>query len=108
MDTGITDAPDSEPDIIWEPTPKQAEFLTADDDEVLYGGSAGSGNSDALTIDALGMQHRAVYQPEYRALLLRRTYTELKEIIDRTKTLYPDVVPGAVYNKQDSDWRFPS
>ncbi len=97
-----------EPAVIWEPTPKQAEFLTADEDEVLLGGAAGGGKTDCLIVDAMGLQHKAIYQPEYRALLLRRSYPELKEVLDRTKVLYPDVVPGAVFNQKDSDWRFPS
>jgi hypothetical protein len=43
---------------------------------------------------------------EYRALLLRRSYPELREIIDRTQFIYPKVVPGAVYI--EPEWRFPS
>src|SRR6516162_11704210 len=92
--------------IIWTPTPKQAEFLAAPEDEVLYGGAAGSGKSDALIIDALGGQCGAVQLPEYRALLLRRTFPELREIVDRTQAIYPKVVPGAIY--VEPDWRFPS
>jgi Terminase large subunit, T4likevirus-type, N-terminal len=98
------------PPIIWRPTPKQAEFLTASEDEVLFGGSAGGGKSDALVVDALGLglPHQSIAQPEYRALILRRTYGELKEIADRTRALYPQVCPGAVFNQQESEWRFPS
>jgi hypothetical protein len=98
------------PPIIWRPTPKQAEFLSASEDEVLFGGSAGGGKSDALVVDALGLgiSLQAVAQPEYRALILRRTYGELKEIVDRTRALYPQVCPGAVFNQQESEWRFPS
>jgi hypothetical protein len=98
------------PPIIWRPTPKQAEFLSASEDEVLFGGSAGGGKSDALVVDALGLglSLQSVAQPEYRALILRRTYGELKEIVDRTRALYPQVCPGAVFNQQDSEWRFPS
>ena len=83
------------PPIIWRPTPKQAEFLSASEDEVLFGGSAGGGKSDALVVDALGLglSLQAVAQPEYRALILRRTYGELKEIVDRTRALYPSGVP---------------
>lgn len=40
-------------EIIWQPTPRQAEFMSCDDFEVLYGGAAGGGKSDALLIDAL-------------------------------------------------------
>lgn len=94
--------------IIWEPTPKQAEFLSATEDEVLYGGSAGSGKSDALVIDALGSQFGAVNYSEYRAIIFRRSYPELKEIVDRTRTIYPQAVPGAEFNLKDSEWRFPS
>jgi hypothetical protein len=96
------------PPVIWRPTEKQAEFLSAPEDEVLYGGGAGSGKSDALVVDALGGPVQAIAQPEYRALVLRRTYGELKEVVDRTRALYPPSCPGAVFNQQDSEWRFPS
>lgn len=92
--------------IIWQPTDRQSEFLSAPEEEVLYGGSAGGGKTDALIIDALGCQYRAVERPEYRALILRRTYAELKEIVDRTKAIYPLIYPGAKY--VEPEWRFPS
>jgi hypothetical protein len=100
----------AEPSFFWKPTERQAEFLAASEDEVLFGGSAGGGKSEALVVDALGMAHdpSAITQSEYRALILRRTYGELKEIVDRSRVLYPQVWPGAVFNQQDSEWRFPS
>jgi hypothetical protein len=64
---------------------------------VLYGGAAGSGKSDALIIDALGGECGAVQLSEYRVLLLRRAFSELREIVDRTQAIYPKAVPGAVY-----------
>jgi hypothetical protein len=73
---------------------------------VLYGGAAGSAKSDVLIIDALGGQCGAVQLPEYRAPLLRRTFPELRETVDRTQAVYPKVIPGAVYVKPE--WRFPS
>ena len=77
---------------------------------MLFGGSAGGGKSDALVVDALGLglPLQSVAQPEYRALILRRTYGELKEIVDRTRALYPQVCPGAMFNQQEREWRFPS
>jgi hypothetical protein len=99
----MTDRP-----IIWQPTARQSEFLEASEDELLYGGAAGGGKSDALVIDALGLQVQAVTKPEYRALILRKTFGELKEIVDRTRALYPQIVPGAVYRQQDGLWQFPS
>lgn len=55
----------------WRPSPKQAEFLAAPEDEVLFGGAAGGGKSDALIVDALGAQCNALAWPRYRALLIR-------------------------------------
>src|SRR5436190_17999529 len=94
--------------ILWEPTPRQVEFLAADEDEVLYGGAAGGGKTDGLVVDAMGGQQRAVFNPLYRALLLRRTYGELREVMDRAQALYPTAIPGAVYHVQDKHWQFPS
>lgn len=96
--------------IIWTPTERQEEFLAATEDEVLYGGSAGGGKTDALVIDALGSSipgdTPAVEHEEYRALLLRRTYPELKEVMDRTQAIYPRTYPGSRF--VEPEWRFPS
>lgn len=97
----------------WRPTPRQAEFLSASEDEVLYGGAAGGGKTDALVVDAIGLhsqgegQH-AIAQPDYRALFLRRTYDELREVVDRMYGLYPAAVQGAQYRSGDRCWEFPS
>lgn len=96
------------PDVIWEPTPKQSEFLAASDDEVLFGGAAGGGKSDALIVDALGASHDGFLNPRYRALLIRKTFPQLREIVDRTRVLYPSVIPGAQYKEADKEWIFPS
>lgn len=91
----------------WDPTEKQAEFLAADEDEVLYGGAAGGGKSDALIVDALGLQQRAIANPNYRALLLRQTFPELRKILDRAQQIYPRVDPGAVFRDRPwNEWRF--
>lgn len=92
----------------WEPTEKQSEFLSANEDEVLFGGAAGGGKSDALIVDALGPSSDAWQNPKYRALLLRKTFPQLREIIDRTRILYPAVIPGSVYREADKEWVFPS
>lgn len=93
---------------IWQPTQKQSEFLSAAEFEVLFGGSAGGGKSQALIVDALGLTQNAVANSNYRAALVRRSFGELRELIDRTRELYPVVCPGAVFREVDKLWRFPS
>lgn len=93
--------------VVWEPTPRQAEFLSASDDEVLYGGAAGGGKSDAMLVDALGMSYGAHLNPRHRAIIFRRTFPELKALIDRACELYPQVV-GGKYNKVEHVYTLPS
>lgn len=93
----------------WEPTPKQVEFLASNEDEVLYGGAAGGGKSQALLVDALGLQQGALQRERYRALIIRQTFTQLRELLDRAQELYPKVSPTAIFRDRPwSEWRFPS
>lgn len=94
--------------VVWEPLPKQAEFLAADEEEVLYGGSAGSAKSESLMIDALGLQQKGILNPRYTALIIRKTYEDMEDLINRTQEIYPLICPGAVYNKSKHMWIFPS
>ena len=96
------------PDVLWEPTQKQSEFLSAVDDEVLFGGAAGGGKSDAIVIDALGAAFEGFKNPRYRALLIRRTFPQLRELIDRTRSIYPAIDPGASFKEADKAWEFSS
>ena len=54
------------------------DFLAAGEQDVLYGGAAGGGKSYAMLVDPLRFMHR----PSHRALLLRRSMPELRELID--------------------------
>jgi hypothetical protein len=94
--------------VLWTPHEKQREFLRADEDEVLYGGAAGGGKSDAMLIAALGLDHGAIRNPRYRSLVIRQTMPQLRELIDRARVLYPAAVKGAEYHEQAKEWRFPS
>lgn len=95
-------------DIVWKPNPAQEKFLAASEFEVLFGGQAGGGKTDALLIDALGLQQGAPTHPDYTGLLLRRSFPQLKDVIDRGRELYPRLVRGARYHEQSREFRFPS
>jgi len=85
------------------PHPKQVEFLQLAELEALYGGAAGGGKSDALLMDAA----QNVHQRGYAALLLRRTYPDLKlpgAIMDRSHMFFAD---RARWNEVDRRWTFP-
>lgn len=106
--SNIVYAMPADADVLWEPTVRQAAFLGCDDFEVLYGGAAGGGKSDALLIDALCLQHGGPDNAHHRAALFRRSFPELRDLIDRALELYPLVVPGAKYNQTEKVWTFPS
>ena len=89
---------------IWIPQSKQAAFMRRGEYEALYGGAAGGGKSDALLAEAL----RQVHIPHYRGLILRKTYPQLSELIDRSRELYGAAFPKAVYNQTGHCWTFPS
>lgn len=90
--------------IIWKPQPQQTKFMERPEFEVLYGGAAGGGKSDALVAEAL----RQVHISHYKGLILRRTYPQLTELIEKSLLLYPRVIPGARYNATQHTWSFPS
>lgn len=87
------------------PHPKQAEFLSLDCREALYGGAAGGGKSDALLMAAL----QYVHVPGYNALILRRTFADLSlpdAIMARAKEWLAGT--DAVWNERDKRFAFPS
>lgn len=90
--------------IVWRPQPRQAAFMERPEYEALYGGAAGGGKSDALVMEAL----RQVHIPHYKALILRKTYPQLAELIDKSLRYYTATFPGAKYNGSAHTWSFPS
>ena len=94
-----------EKEVIFEPNKgPQTEFLAASEREVFYGGARGGGKSYAMLIDPL----RYCDKSHHRALLLRRSMPELRDLINHSQRLYSRAFPGAKWREQEKEWRFPS
>lgn len=89
--------------MIWKPHPGfQQAALALDTDEGLIGGAAGPGKSDVLLYGGL----RDIGHPESRQLFLRKTYPELREMMDRSLRTFRSL--GATWHEADKRWVFPS
>jgi hypothetical protein len=86
--------------IPYKPQPRQVVYHKAKADELLYGGAAGGGKSEATIMDALkyGMKYQGS-----RQIIFRRTFPDLqRSIISRTLQVYPKEI--AKYNSAKHEW----
>lgn len=84
---------------------QQILFLLSDEDEVLYGGAAGGGKSDAILMQSL----QYVDFPQFASLIIRRTYTDLAlegALMDRAHEWLDNT--NANWKEQKKRWEFPS
>ena len=86
------------------PTPKQREFLMLDRRDAFYGGAGGGGKSFSLLAAAL----QFVEEPDYKALLIRRTFKELDQP-DALMSLAHQWLGGtdAYWRAKSNRWEFP-
>ena len=91
--------------VIFEPNEgPQMQFLASSEREVFYGGARGGGKSYAMLVDPLRYCHKQAH----RALLIRKTMPELRDMITHSQRLYSKAYPGAKWREQEKEWRFPS
>ena len=89
----VEQIPIEEQNIIFKPNEgPQTEFLAASEREVLYGGSAGGGKSYAMLADPL----RYMGHPS------------LRELIFKSKELYPQIWKGIKWSERKMQWEAPS
>jgi hypothetical protein len=90
-------------DVLWAPHDgPQTLFMDAEEFEVFFGGAAGGGKSDAAVMLPL----KWVDKPGFTALILRKTFPELQELVDRSHAVYPEL--GGKWREAKKRWEFPS
>lgn len=108
---GVLDPKIEVPDNAIKPTQKQQEFLEASEEELLWGGSAGTGKSFILRVALLGLNEPdgpAITAPHYRAVIIRKTYPDLLDFRNLCLEMYPQIVPGVRWKESESTFIFPS
>jgi hypothetical protein len=82
-------------------------FAYADIFEVLLEGSRGTGKTDSLLMDFA--QHIGQgWGAEWRGILFRQTFPQLKDVIKKTKKWFPQIFPAASYNNSEHYWKWPT
>lgn len=94
-------------DVVWKPQAgSQTMFLSCPIYEVLYEGTRGPGKTDALLMDFVQHVGQGL-GADWRGILFRRTYVELKDVIAKTQKWFKRFFPTAEYNKTEKTWTFP-
>lgn len=100
-------AKDSNKWAAWAPQPgsQQAFLASKNVFEVLFSGERGPGKTDALLMDFAQDIGRG-YGEDWKGVLFRRTFPELKDVIDKSKKWFPLIFPGCKYNEALHVWKF--
>lgn len=91
--------------VLWFPFPgPQTAYCAATEFEVLFGGAKGPGKSDSGLMSAT----RQTEYEAYKALILRETFPELQELVDRSHSLFPKMASKPKWNGETRRWTWPS
>lgn len=93
--------------VAWAPQPgSQEAFLSCPVFECLLEGNRGGGKTDGL-IMSFGQHTGKGYGAEWRGILFRKTYPELRDVIDKCLKWIPMIWPEAKYNRSEYYWTWP-
>lgn len=103
----------------WRPQPgSQSLFLKSCVFETLYEGTRGPGKTDALLmsfamhtgLERVTSQGQRIggWGPEWRGILFRKTFKQLKDVIKKSRKWFPVLFPGISYNVSDHTWTWPT
>jgi len=94
-------------EIAWAPQDgSQVEFLSCPIFECLYEGTRGPGKTDALLM-AFYMEVGKGWGSEWRGIIFRRTFPELRDLIEKSQKWFKKMCPAARYNASEHCWTFP-
>ncbi len=97
----------SEDDTAWKPQPGSQEvFLSCPTFECLYEGERGGGKTDCL-IMAFAQHVGAGHGPDWRGVIFRKTYKQLRDVVVKTRKWFKLVWPKASFNAQEMTWTWP-
>ncbi|MCC6425632.1 MAG: terminase [Phycisphaerales bacterium] len=84
----------------------QELFLNTRTYEVLYTGNRGGGKTACLLMSFAQFCGRG-FGSDWKGILFRHTYPELKDIVDKSRQLFPKIWPGAKFNETKMTWTWP-
>lgn len=91
-----------EENVIWKPLPKQEKALLRQENEILFGGSRGGGKTDT----GMAWPLFWIHEPRFRCLVIRRNADDLRDWVDRARTMYAGT--GAQFVGNPIEIKFPS
>jgi len=87
-----------------QPGPQEAAIRASFVDELFFGGARGGGKSEFLLGDFLSDVD--TYGEHWKGVLIRRTYPELDEILNRSRQIFRAAYPDAEYKVGRHEWIF--